>query len=204
MAYTFTDATILGYQVNRNYLGEGLFSINTTKNVSIEGIFLNPTATEGVRESIQKISGFLTGITNVYDSIVINDYNLGSGKITSISFPEDNPIRLGRYIYDIEILESGDFSFAPNDTIYGSFLSTGTNDKILNLEENLNFENEDNGDYSYNHDINIQYYEDGSDIISKAKDFAYQVFNDALEVGLIGQFSGFYNVLKNELLFRKL
>jgi hypothetical protein len=198
MAYTFTDATILGYQVNRNYLGEGLFSINTTKNVSIEGIFLNPTATEGVRESIQKISGFLTGITNVYDSIVINDYNLGSGKITSISFPEGNPIRLGRYIYDIEILESGDFSFAPNDTIYGSFLSTGTNDKILNLEENLNFENEDNGDYSYNHDINIQYYEDGSDIISKAKDFAYQVFNDTLEVGLIGQFSGFYNVLKNK------
>jgi hypothetical protein len=198
MAYTFTDATILGYQVNRNYLGEGLFSINTTKNVSIEGIFLNPTATEGVRESIQKISGFLTGITNVYDSIVINDYNLGSGKITSISFPEGNPIRLGRYIYDIEILESGDFSFAPNDTIYGSFLSTDTNDKILNLEENLNFENEDNGDYSYNHDINIQYYEDGSDIISKAKDFAYQVFNDTLEVGLIGQFSGFYNVLKNK------
>lgn len=198
MAYTFTDATILGYQVNKNYLGEGLFSINTTKNVSIEGVFLNPTATQGVRESIQKISGLLTGIANVYDSIVINDYNLGSGKITNISFPEGNPIRVGRYVYDIEIIESGNFNLAPNDGIYGSFLSTGANSKILSLDESLNFENEDNGDYSYNHDINIEYYDDGTDIISKAKDFAYQVFDDTLEVGLIGQFSGFYNVLKNK------
>lgn len=198
MAYTFTDATILGYQVNKNYLGEGLFSINTTKNVSIEGVFLNPTVTQGVRESIQKISGLLTGIANVYDSIIINDYNLGSGKITNISFPEGNPIRVGKYVYDIEILESGNFDLAPNDGIYGSFLSTGANSKILSLDESLNFENEDNGDYSYNHDINIEYYDDRSDIISKAKDFAYQIFNDTLEVGLIGQFSGFYNVLKNK------
>jgi hypothetical protein len=41
MAYTFIDATLLGYQVNRNYLGEGLFVLNTTKNISIEGIFDN-------------------------------------------------------------------------------------------------------------------------------------------------------------------
>lgn len=198
MAYTFTDATILGYQVNKNYLGEGLFSINTTKNVSIEGVFLNATATQGVRQSFQNISGLLTGIADVYDSIVINDYNLGSGKITNISFPEGNPIRIGRYVYDIEILESGNFNLAPNDGIYGSFLSTGANSKISSLEENLNFENEDNGDYSYNHDINIEYYDDNTDIISKAKDFAYEVFNDTLEVGLIGQFSGFYNVLKNK------
>lgn len=209
MAYTFTDATLLGYQVNKNYLGEGLFSINTTKNISIEGVFLNPKTTEGVKESFTKISGLLTGIVNAYDSVIINNYNLGSGKIINISFPEENPIRLGRYRYDIEIVDSGNFNSMPSDSIYGSFLSSGyqiinpidnivIDLKMINLEENLNFENQENGDYSYNHDLNIQYYDDKSDIITKAKNFANGVFNDSLEVGFIGQFSGFYNTLKNK------
>lgn len=207
MAYTFTDATLLGYQVNKNYLGEGLFSINTTKNISIEGVFLNPTNVEGVRESFTKISGLLTGIVNVYDSIVINNYNLGSGKIINISFPEENPIRLGRYRYDIEVVGEGSFESMPNDSIYGLFILSGFQNeidnserdlKIINLEENLNFENEENGDYSYNHDLNIQYYDDNSDIITKAKNFASGVLSDSLEVGFIGQFSGFYNTLKDK------
>ena len=207
MAYTFTDATLLGYQVNKNYLGEGLFSINTTKNISIEGVFLNPTNTEGVKESFTKISGLLTGIVNAYDSVIVNNYDLGSGKIINISFPEENPIRLGRYRYDIEIIETGNFNFMPNDSIYGLFLLSGFENqidnperdlKIINLEENLNFENEENGDYSYNHDLNIQYYDDNSDIITKAKNFANGVLNDSLEIGFIGQFSGFYNTLKDK------
>jgi hypothetical protein len=209
MAYTFTDATLLGYQVNKNYLGEGLFSINTTKNISIEGVFLNPKTTEGVKESFTKISGLLTGIVDAYDSVIINNYNLGSGKIINISFPEENPIRLGRYRYDIEIVDSGNFNSMPSDSIYGSFLSSGyqianpidnivIDLKMISLEENLNFENQENGDYSYNHDLNIQYYDDKSDIIAKAKNFANGVFNDSLEVGFIGQFSGFYNTLKNK------
>lgn len=197
MAYTFTDATLLGYQVNKNYLGEGLFSINTTKDISIEGVFLNPTQVEGVRQSFQDISGLLTGIANTYDSVIINGYNLGSGKILNISFPDQNPIRLGRYIYNIQILENSDFRNVQTGDIYGTFLS-GVSDKINSLEESINFDNAENGDYSYNHDINIEYYDDGSNLFTKSKDFASSIYNDNLKIGLIGPFSGFYNVLKTK------
>jgi hypothetical protein len=197
MAYTFTDATLLGYQVNKNYLGEGLFSINTTKDLTIEGIFLNPNQLEGVNESFQKITGLLTGIVNTYDSVIINGYNLGSGKILNISFPEQNPIRLGRYIYNIQILENSQFTNIQTGDIYGTYLST-VNDKINSLEENINFDNAENGDYSYNHDINIEYYDEGSDLFTKSKDFASSVYNDNLNLGLIGPFSGFYNILKTK------
>jgi len=200
MAYTFTDATLLGYQVNRNYLGEGLFVLNTTKNISIEGIFDNRksnTDSEGVKETYQDITGLLTGIINAYDSVIVNGYNLGTGKVLSVSFPEENPIRIGKYRYEIEIIENSDFTNMPSDGIYGTNLYS-LSDKLTELNESFNFNNEENGDFSYNHDISIQYYDDGSDLIQKSKNAANIIFNDALNIGLIGQFSGYYNVLKNK------
>jgi len=197
MAFTFTNATLLGYQLNKNYLGEGLFSTNTTKDISIEGIFLNLTGVEGVSNSLNKISEYLTGIENVYDSIIINNYNLGSGKILNISFPDQNPVRLGHYVYNIEVLENSDFSNVQTGDIYGTFLS-GVKNNINSFDETLNFENADNGDYSYNHDINIEFNDDKSDLFTKSKNFAESIYNDNLNIGLIGSFSGFYNILKTK------
>ena len=140
MAYNFTDATLLGYQVNKNYLGEGVFALSTIKNISIEGILDNRATnsdSEGVKENFQKISGFLTGIVNAYAPVIINGYNLGTGKVTNLSFPDQNPIRLGSYKYDIEIVENSDFSNIQTGDIYGTFLS-GVSDKILTLDETLN------------------------------------------------------------------
>jgi hypothetical protein len=200
MAYNFTDATLLAYQVNKNYLGEGLFTLNTIKNISIEGILDNRITnidSEGVKENYQRITGLLTGIVNAYDRVTLNGYFLGSGKVLGISFPEQNPVRIGRYRYDIEILENSDFTNIQTGDIYGTFLS-GVSDKIVSLDENLNFDHADNGDYSYNHDINIQYYDDGSDLFTKSKNFAFSAYNDAINVGVIGQFSGFYNILRSK------
>jgi len=200
MAYNFTDATLLGYQVNKNYLGEGVFALSTIKNISIEGILDSRTDnadSEGVKQTFQKISGFLTGIVNAYDAVIINGYNLGTGKVNNLSFPDKNPIRLGKYVYDIEIIENSDFSNIQTGDIYGTFLS-GVNDKILALDENLNFDNAANGDYSYNHDLSIQYYDTGFDLFAKSKNFANSIYNDSLKLGLIGSFSGFYDVLKTK------
>jgi len=200
MAYNFTDATLLGYQVNKNYLGEGVFALNTIKNISIEGILdnrIDNADSEGVKQTFQKISGFLTGIANAYDAVVVNGYNLGTGKVTNLSFPDQNPIRLGKYQYNIEIVENSDFSNVQTGDIYGTFLS-GVSDKILALDETLNFDNAANGDYSYNHDLSIQYYDTGSDLFAKSKSFANSIYNDSLKLGLIGPFSGFYDVLKTK------
>lgn len=197
MAFTFTDATLFGYQLNKNYLGEGLFSLNTAKDISIEGIFLNLSAIEGVSGSYNKISNYLTGIRDIYDSIVINGYDLGSGKILNVSLPDQNPIRLGHYIYNLQVLENSDFTNVKTGDVYGTFLS-GVKDKINSFDETLNFENAENGDYSYSHDINIEFYDDKSDLFTKSKNFASSIYNDSLNIGFIGPFSGFYNVLKNK------
>ena len=58
MAYIFTDATLLGYQGVNNFLGEGLFSVNSKKNISIKGILDSRKSnliSEGVSQSIEKI-----------------------------------------------------------------------------------------------------------------------------------------------------
>jgi hypothetical protein len=201
MAYNFTNATLLDYKINKNYLGEGLFTLNTTKNISIEGILdnRNNNTSSGVKQNFEKISGFLTGIVNAYDAIIVNGYNLGTGKVNNLSFLEQNPIRIGKYRYDLEIIENSNFSNVQTGDIYGTFIS-GVNDKILSFDEVLNFNDTDNGDYSYNHDINVQYYDTGSnsDLFTQSKNLASSIYNDTLNIGLIGRFSGFYNILKNK------
>jgi hypothetical protein len=201
MAYNFTNATLLDYKINKNYLGEGLFTLNTTKNISIEGILdnRNNNTSSGVKQNFEKISGFLTGIVNAYDAIIVNGYNLGTGKVNNLSFLEQNPIRIGKYRYDLEIIENSNFSNVQTGDIYGTFIS-GVNDKILSFDEALNFNDADNGDYSYNHDINVQYYDTGSNsnLFTQSKNLASSIYNDTLNIGLIGRFSGFYNILKNK------
>ena len=106
MAYTFTDATLLSYQTNKNYLGENNFLLSTRKNISIQGILDNRSSNtdiKGVKESIDDIKIMLNTTSNVYDLINVNGYDLGSGIIKSISFPENNPVRIGQYNYELEI-----------------------------------------------------------------------------------------------------
>lgn len=199
MAYIFTDATLLGYEVSNNFLGEGLFSLNGKKNISIKGIFDNRFSnkiSEGVKDSIEDIKVLESESFNVYDDVFINGYNLGKGRILNVSFPNPNPIRIGEYNYQIEIIQTGDFKFAPSDSIYGSISAlTGV---ILNFNENFSFNYQENSDLNYNHQIDIQYYDDGSNVTAKAKDFAQILFNDNLKIGLYGPFSGIYGNLANK------
>jgi len=197
MAYTFTDATLLDYKINNNYLGDGNLLLNRTKQIAIEGILYNRFKNldgEGVKEVYSDVSGILNTVTGQYDSIIINNYDLGSGRITNISFPENNPIFVGKYIYSIEIIENNNFDSLSGSTVYGSLYSI--KDKIQSFDENLNFNYSSNGNYSYNHNIDIQYYNNDSDLTFKSKELASALFNDALDLGLFGNFSGYYKNLR--------
>jgi hypothetical protein len=75
MAYTFLDATLLTYEIANNFLGEGLFSLNSKKNISIRGILDNRSTnldSDGVKESIDKIKIITDNTFGVYDDIIIN------------------------------------------------------------------------------------------------------------------------------------
>ena len=197
MPYTFTDATLLDYKINNNYLGDGNLLLNRTKQIAIEGILYNRFKNldgKGVKETYSGISDILKDVTGQYDSIVINNYNLGSGRVTNISFPENNPVLVGKYIYSIEIIENNNFDSLSGSTVYGSLYSI--KDKIQSFDESLNFNYNSNGNYSYDHNIDLQYYNDDSDLILKSKNLVSGLFNDSLSLGLFGNFSGYYTNLK--------
>jgi hypothetical protein len=200
MAYTFSNATLLTYELANNFLGEGLFSLNSRKNISIQGILDNRYTnldSDGVKESIDNIKTIVSNTFGVYDDIVINGINLGKGTILDVSFPTNNPIRIGEYNYTIEIINNSDFSNAPTGQIYGNYI-TGITGIILDFDENFRFQYENDGKYNYNHEINIRYFDDNSDVIAKAKDLAQNLFNDNISVGLIGSYSGIYKDLNTK------
>lgn len=196
MPYSFDNATVLNYSIKKEYLGEGLASFNTIKNLSIKGIFdsrSDNSDARGVKESYVKMSGMLENNSGQYEDIIINNYNLGRGRVLKINFDSQNPVRIGEYNCDIEILENSDFSNYSGDK-YGSFIS-GIKDKINAFNESLNF-NYSQDKYDYDHSIEIEYLETGNDSIDKAKIFASGIFNDSLNLGIFGKFSGYHNTLK--------
>jgi hypothetical protein len=198
MSYIFENATLLTYDLNKNYSkGENLL-INITKNLKLNGILYNRYTNsdgQGVKETYSGILNILNKNTGQYEEIIVNNYNLGYGRVINISFPKENPIFVENYIYSIEIIESGNFNKLPIDNKYGSVLNS-INNKLLNLSETLNFNHLQNGKYSYDHNLDIQFYNDESDIILKSKNLAYSIYNDSgVYLGLFGKFSGFYNDL---------
>lgn len=198
MSYIFQNATLLTYDLNKNYSNGDNLLINTTKNIRLNGILDNRATNqdgEGVAQTFSGINEIFSYNTGQYEAIVINGYYLGSGRIVNISLPTENPIYRGEYVYTIEIVETGNFSLLPQNSIYGSALSSIT-EKVLSINEGLNFNYSQNGKYSYDHNLDIQFYNNDSDIIEKSKNLATLIFNDTgVYVGLFGKFSGFYNNL---------
>jgi len=198
MSYIFENATLLTYDLNKNYSrGENLL-ISTTKNLKLNGILYNRytnSDAQGVKETYSGILNILNNNTGQYEEIIVNNYNLGHGRIVNISFPKENPIFVEDYVYTIEIVESGNFNTFPIDSKHGSGLNS-IDSKLLNLSETLNFNHLQNGKYSYDHNLDIQFYNDESDIILKSKNLANSIYNDSgVYLGLFGKFSGFYNDL---------
>jgi hypothetical protein len=198
MSYIFENATLLTYDLNKNYSrGENLL-ISTNKNLKLNGILYNRytnSDAQGVKETYSGILNILNNNTGQYEEIIVNNYHLGYGRIVNISFPKENPIFVEDYIYSIEIVETGNFNTLPIDNKYGTGLNLIDN-KLLNISEALNFNHLQNGKYSYDHNLDIQFYNDESDIILKSKNLANTIFNDSgVYLGLFGKFSGFYNNL---------
>ena len=202
MSYIFENATLLTYDLNKNYSrGENLL-ISTNKNLKLNGILYNRytnSDAQGVKETYSGILNILNNNTGQYEEIIVNNYHLGYGRIVNISFPKENPIFIEDYIYSIEIVETGNFNTLPIDNKYGTGFNLIDN-KLLNISEALNFNHLQNGKYSYDHNLDIQFYNDESDIILKSKNLANTIFNDSgVYLGLFGKFSGFYN----NLMFRQ-
>ncbi|NBP00100.1 MAG: hypothetical protein EBU90_08205, partial [Proteobacteria bacterium] len=201
MAYYFNDATLLQYSLQKKYGSENNdFSIHTLKNITLQGILdyrsINKDAI-GVKDYFNDIQNIISLSSGDLESININGYFLGSGRIKSVSFDKKDPILFGNYKYDIEILENSNFS-GLSGYYYGDFIPS-INESILNFDENFTF-NYINAKYNYNHELNIKLNRNhiSEDLISKIKILSSGILNDTINLGLLGEYSGFYNTLKNK------
>lgn len=201
MSYIFKDATLMSINSEKNYSSNNNVLINSIKKIDLEGILYNTKLNsdgQGVKESILNTKEILDSISGQYEAIQINNYFLGSGIIKSVNFLEKNPIFLGKYRYSIEIFEDNDFA-SLSGSYYGSSLPL-IQDQIESFDENFNFTYESDK-YEYSHDLKISVkdlYLNNEQVLSKLKIYASGIFNDNLNYGLYGDFSGYYNTLKTK------
>lgn len=201
MSYIFKDATLLEMNIAKNYSSNNNALISSVKNINLQGILYNRKTNAdaiGVKESILDMQEILNSISGQYEAIEVNNYFLGSGIIKSVDFEEDNPVFIGKYKYNIEIFEDNNF-----EILSGNYYGTGllsVKDQIKSFDEDFNFKY-DSDLYDYTHNLKISLNNsqlNNQDVFDKLKTFASGIFNDNLNYGLYGDFSGYYNNLKTK------
>jgi hypothetical protein len=200
MSYLFTDATLLDFNMRKNYLGEGTNTINTIKSLSLEGVFYKVKENidaNGVKEVISGIQKDMTDFSGQYAPIIINGYNFGTGRVLRMSFPERNPIRVGSYIYDIEIIENNNFSnFSSGSSIYGNFLpNISANISEISEDIDLNFSSDQGYQYSHNLKIGINQNDRlDSQVLTEIKNIASGILTSPnIEISQISSMYSFFN-----------
>lgn len=104
----FSNATILSVSRKSEFWGETT-RYKSTLDLSIEGLLLNLTNSEGVDGIIQQLKSLVDSATN-WQEIVINGVSFGNGIINSVNFSEGNDVRQKKYTIAISIPIQGDLS----------------------------------------------------------------------------------------------
>jgi hypothetical protein len=196
MSYTITGARLLTYNHQNVFLGDN-FRLNSIKNYTVEGFFLQSTNTQGVSGNLALQSGMIRSL-NERQNIIVNGLDLGPARITSISFDTNNPIRLDTHTISFNVLTSGaNDLYNLSGTLYTgiSGVLSGTTSLLEAFDETFAFNiNEDDG-YNYSHNLNIRYRkaENYTSPIQLAKNLASGIFNTTPPIGFIdSKYSGFY------------
>lgn len=187
----FTDATVLSYDVENYFLGDGVARYGSTKRLSIEVMSYNVNVSdfnnEGVSETWDNLTTYLNNANN-FENIKIKvggtDWDLGKGIIDSISTTEQNPIRVGYHRFSIEIPYASIDNLPSTGSYEGikdAFESgtIGNNAELIrDFSESFNFSEDEDGTYTHEHSVSIRFEEgkSGVDEIAKGKAFAAKLF----------------------------
>ena len=122
----FTDATLLSYNVENYFLGDGVARYGSTKRLTVEVMSYNLNLggrtikdngdpgdlntnfnNEGVSETWDNLTTYLNNANN-FENIIIkvagDDWNLGKGIIESIGTTEQNPIQKTKTVSTLKII----------------------------------------------------------------------------------------------------
>jgi len=207
-----SNASILSYNQTSQFFGES-FRYQNQKSLTVEGVVRDVGNTEGV-------SGIQSGINDLfstdedYSSVIINGYDFGQGKITSINFSEGNDVRLKSYSASIICYETGNL-FNLSGAYYSGIAPSSGNryDLIDNLSEVFSY-NRDGETYGYTHNVSLKLNSGNGLLISPidlAKSFAASLIASNVPLGELSfeenQDIGFkiynesYNIITNQCSF---
>lgn len=196
MSYIITGATLLSYNHQNTFLNDA-FRLNSTKDYTVEGFFLQQTNTEGVSGNLALESGLVRSLKE-REEIIVNGINLGPARITSISFNSNNPVRLDTYTISFNVLTSGQndlYNLTGNLYTGMSTALSGTAGLLETFDENFSFNLTEDNSYNYTQNLNIRYRQtDGyPSPIQLAKNLASGIFSTLPNIGFIdSNYFGFY------------
>lgn len=181
MALEFFHVKLLRYSHNPVFFEAGL-RYRIEKKLTITGRLADLQNQEGVGSLLSKERAVLTAATD-YDDIILNGINFGQGRIESVSFEGGLMVRDEDYTYEITCYEEGNL-FNGTNGVYQGIVWTDA-EKIESLNESFEFQEEENGDRTYTHSVEVQFsdYSSVADGTNKAKALAAVFFNATSGLG---------------------
>ncbi len=204
----FSDATLLGYNQDNYFLGDGIARYGSTRRLSIQVMTHNVSGVgfnnDGVSQSWSGFSGAMASGDN-FGEVIVNGYELGSGIVESIAIETDNPVRVGYHRVNIECpyknaddMENLDsYKSSTYDGLYEAIKGDTDRELIRDFSENFSFEEDEDGDYTHQHSVSVRFEEGkggAAGEIAKAKALAATLFDagKAPEFGYLPGIAGFY------------
>jgi hypothetical protein len=169
MDLDFTNATLLGFsQNNINFESDLTFSVE--KTISVSGLLLDLSNSEGVASITQATEDFLKSTKDDLKQVTINSVDYGKGYVESFNVDGDQ-IKTAEYSITLKVFEEKSLTdlilsgggTEINETTNSSFSAQGITDSDLkslaNLSEELDFSNESDGGIKMTHNFSCSFRE---------------------------------------------
>jgi len=176
----FDKTTILGSSTEYKYFGSNLYNYKKIKTLKVEGFLIDGSVLEEESSTnIATIDDFLD--TATMESVTINEVDFGTGKLTQISFSDDDlSPNLKKVSATIEIYENS--ITAGDDGLNSLFASTNF---LESLSESFSF-SESISNKSFNYSVNILYLDsETNDPLDLSQTLAIDLIAKALASQLI-------------------
>jgi len=172
---TITNPKSLGLDYKTQFLGENL-RYRVIKTVNVSGYLLNLTNDSGSKDILKDLETELKNSIDNWLTVIVNDYNMQTGILKSISFSSDVDVKKKEYSASFEFYEDGDLTGklpAEYSLTSFSFISA--------ISEDFTTEQQTSGNKSCTHKLSITAMDDssGQSGITIAKALASALLADA-------------------------
>ncbi len=181
-----TGASVLTYDQQSKFFGT-IFRYQNERNLTVRGLVTTLNNTQGISGIESMVQNYFDTDTD-YDSIVINGYNFGAGKVKSVSFDPSNDVKTKSYTIGITCFQTGNLFNLAGVNYSGTQENAAAPYYLLdNLEEKFGFSK--NGEkFGYNHSVSLRFNSGdglGTSAIQKAKTLASQLINVNVPFGFL-------------------